>query len=365
MLFTDESKFFEKKRADILVIATLDKDHIRQAVKGLELGYDLLLEKPITDEIKECKLILDAQKKYGGKVLVCHVLRYAPAFMKVAELLDNGEIGKLVAIQALEQVEYAHQAHSYVRGNWRRKEDTSAMIIAKCCHDLDLLQFYAKSKCKDISSIGELAYFKPENKPEGAADRCVNCKYKDTCTYSAKKIYVDLWKEKGSPANIWPQNIITVASPLTEEAIYKAIEEGPYGRCVFACDNDVVDHQITQMTFENGVKATLTMTAFTALGGRKMTFFGTDGDIILDEETNTVTLRKFGKPVKVFDIIINNEGGYAHGGGDEGLVTKLYDVLTGNATNETSLEASIESHLMGIYAEKSRVKGGKLLRIHK
>lgn len=361
--FLDEEVFFEKKRADLLVIATMDADHVRQAVKALSLGYDLLLEKPISDRREELEALLAAQKQYGGKVVVCHVLRYAPAFVKTAQLLKAGKIGKLVAIQALEQVAYWHQAHSFVRGNWRSREETAPMILAKCCHDLDLLQYYANSRAESISSVGDLTWFKPENAPEGAAKRCVDCKYADTCPYSAKRIYVDDWKKNGCQPNVWPHIQITSDYPLTEEKLYTAIREGAYGRCVYFCDNDVVDHQLTEITFENGVKATLTMTAFTAGSGRIMRFFGTLGEIVLNEEEDVVSFKPYGGVREDFRISELAKIDSGHGGGDQGLVDTLYQVLCGQE-GETSLDRSVESHLMAICAEESRLKGGTLIRIH-
>ena len=289
--YSDEETFFAQKRADVLIIGTLDAEHTRQCIKALSLGYDVLLEKPITDKREDCEKILQAQKKYGGKVLVCHVLRYAPAFLKIAELLAAGAVGRLVSIQATERVGFWHQAHSYVRGNWRRSEETTPMILAKCCHDLDLLQFYAKSKSKSISSVGDLTLFKAENAPEGSAKRCLDCKHVDTCAYSAKRIYIQWWRE--GEQDHWPQTVLTTQSPLTEEILTKALQEGPYGRCVYACDNDVVDHQIVQMTFENGVKASLTMTAFTATTGRIISFYGTQGELVLDETEDCIKVRPF------------------------------------------------------------------------
>lgn len=363
--FADENEFFKVKRADVIIIATLDNDHVRQTVKALGLGYDILVEKPLTGKKEDCELLLGAQKKYGGKVLVCHVLRYAKAFLKVAELIDEGKIGKLVAVDALERVAYWHQAHSYVRGNWRNNEVAMPMILAKCCHDLDLLQFYAKSKCKSISSVGDLAFFNKDNAPEGSASRCVDCKYADDCEYSAKIIYPVHWEQNGSPENCWPYNVLCPA-PVTKEKLYEAIKSGPYGRCVFKCDNDVVDHQITQMTFENGVKATLTMTAFTSGMGRRMHFFGTLGEIILDEENHNISLRIFGKQNEEIDTdkIIDKENGFGHGGGDYGLINSLYGAISGETNAATSLSDSIESHLMGICAEESRKQGGKLIFVH-
>ncbi len=358
--FLDENAFFQEKRADLLVIATQDADHIRHAQKAFELGYDILLEKPITDDRQECFELLETQKKYGRKALVCHVLRYAPVFLKAAEILQSGAIGKLVAINALERVGFWHQAHSYVRGHWRNSQEATPMILAKCCHDLDLLQYYAGSKCKSVSSVGDLAYFKAENAPDGATKRCVDCPHIDTCAYSAKVIYVNRWINDGKPEGVFPFNTVTTP-PTTEEKLYEAIETSPYGRCVFACDNDVVDHQIVTMHFENGVKAELTMTAFTETGGRRYTFFGTQGELVLDEQANELRLKKFIGREEVFPMENIIEKGYNHGGGDFYLIHTLYDMLTGNGASVTSLESSIESHLMGICAEESRIAGGKLV----
>ena len=362
--FTDENEFFKEKRADLILIATPDNDHVRHCLKALELGYDIMVEKPLSEHKEECEALLAAQKKYGGKVLVCHVLRYAPLFLKAEELLRSGKIGKLIAINALERVQFAHQSHSYVRGNWRNREVAAPMILAKCCHDLDLLQWYAQSKCTSISSIGDLAYFTPDNAPEGAAERCLDCKHADSCPYSAKIHYLTHWKKIGQPVNTWPWNVV-VNEPVTEEKLSKALEEGPYGRCVYHCDNDVVDHQITNMTFANGVKATLMMTAFTKAGGRRIHFHGTLGEIILEEQTDSVTVHMYASDEpEVHSTASLEEGGYGHGGGDLFIVRKLYEMLTGSADAATTLEASVESHLMGICAEESRLKGGELIYIH-
>ncbi|MBQ7771067.1 MAG: gfo/Idh/MocA family oxidoreductase, partial [Clostridia bacterium] len=159
-------------------------------------------------------------------------------------------------------------------------------------------------------------------------------------------------------------NVIANA-PLTEEKILKAIREGDYGRCVYHSDNDVVDHQITEMVFENGVKAVLTMTAFTAVGGRRIHFHGTLGELVLDEDAGNITLHQYGKDREIIPIADLMEKGYGHGGGDAGIINALYAILSGENSAATSLEASVESHLMGIRAEESRLQGGKLLNVHK
>ena len=360
--FTDEDVFFQEKRADLLVIATQDADHVRHAIKAFSLGYDVLMEKPITDKKEECERLLEVQKQYGCKALVCHVLRYAPAFVKVGELLKSGTIGRLVAINALERVGYFHQAHSYVRGNWRDTEKSTPMILAKCCHDLDLLQYYANSKCKSVSSVGDLTYFTKENALEGATERCVDCPHKNTCPYSALG-YIKHWEEGGKPTDVWPFNVIAFA-PVTKEKLENAITQGNYGRCVFRCDNNAVDHQLTDITFENGVKASLMMTAFTAFGGRRMHFFGTLGEIVLDEFAGEIQIYRFERGTEIINLKSLSEGGYDHGGGDTMLIENLYDMLCGNSTSVTSLESSVESHLIGICAEESRKADGKLVFVH-
>ena len=194
--------------------------------------------------------------------------------------------------------------------------------------------------------MGGLTFFNAENAPEGSAARCSDCSLKDTCPYSAYRLYIERWKKYGSPENGWPFNVLTPEIPLTEELLRKAVETGPYGRCVFRCDNDAVDHQLTQITFRNGVKATLTMTAFTANGGRIIKFCGTEGEILLDEERDVLDLKKFGEEAQPQKEFLHVQDQFGHGGGDYGLVCELYEVLSGRAKPETSLEASVESHLM-------------------
>lgn len=363
-LFTSEEDFLKERRSDALVIATLDKDHVRQCLKAMALGYDILLEKPISSDENELYALLEAQQKYGNKVLVCHVLRYAPAFVKVKELLESGVVGKLVNIDSTEQVAFWHYVHSYVRGNWRRSEETSPMILAKCCHDLDLLQYYAKSRAESVSSIGSLSYFKEENAPKDAALRCTDCRYKETCPYSVFNVYIKKWKDSGCPENWWPYNVVAPDVPVTEEKLMKAISTGKYGRCVFHSDNNVVDNQITTIHFENGVNAVLKMIAFSYDIGRITLFYGTDGEIELDETRGIIVVKPFGKEtmtININDLVVNDS--FGHGGGDYGTINAFYDMLCGKDNPETSLSKSVESHLMGIAAEKSRLNGGQTVII--
>lgn len=364
--FDDEDKFFQKKWSDVLFITTQDHLHVRMAKKALNLGYDIVLEKPISDDLEELRELSTLAGKLNRKIMVCHVLRYTVMMRKLKEILNSNAIGKLVSIDHTENVVYWHEAHSYVRGNWRNRKQAAPMIMAKCCHDLDLIQDFVGSKCKAVASMGSLAYFKPEFKPEGAGERCVSCPYVDTCTYSAKKIYVDGWINSGKPLNTFPFNLITDVYPTTEEALMQSIKESPYGRCVFACDNDVVDNQTVIMQFENGVTATLKMEAFVKNGGRDIRFFGTDGELELREGEGTIVLKKFEGADTVWRINELTDDLEGHGGGDHRMIDELYDIITGKMPKvATSINESIESHYMALAAEESRLAGGKLVEISK
>ncbi len=360
--FLSEDVFFEAKRAELLVIGTQDQDHVRMVLKGLQLGYDIMVEKPISSSREECAKLLTAQRESGRRVFVGHVLRYAPAFVKADELLQSGVIGQLISINGTEQVWYGHFAHSYVRGSWRRSEDSTPMILAKSCHDLDLIQHYARARCVSVSSVGSLRWFKAENAPEGAAKRCTECKYMETCPYSAKRLYIDRMKNR--PDYIF-SSIIVRPKKLTLETAWEAIRTGPYGRCVYFCDNDVVDNQQCLMRFENGVTAVFDMNAFTGNGGRLLTLHGSLGEIIINETEDYLRIKRYGVE-EPQDIALSSldSSGSGHGGGDEGIVRGLYDMLTGKIAEVSSLEESLESHLIGIAAEESRLRGGETVMVH-
>ncbi len=364
--FLSEEEFFQKKRSDILLIGTMDRQHVAMAEKALSLGYDILLEKPVSEDVNELRSLVKKAKETGCIIMVCHVLRYTVMINKLKQILDEGGIGRLISMDQTENVVFWHEAHSFVRGNWRNSEETSPMILQKCCHDLDLIQYFIGARCQSVASMGSLAYFKRENQPKGASDRCTECSFIETCPYSAKRVYIDLWKEYGSPENVWPMNVVTDAYPLTEEALYEAIHVNRYGRCVFACDNDVVDNQTVIMQFENGVTATLKMEAFTKKGGRDIRFFGTEGELSLDEVGDTITLRRYFSEDKVWKLSELTDDLEGHGGGDHRMLDKLYEVVAeGNTAVNTSIENSVESHYMALAAEESRLAGGKLVSLEK
>ncbi len=363
-VFLEPDDFFEEKRADLLIIATPDRFHVPQAVKALELGYDIVLEKPISDNREELDMLVETQEKTGGKVIICHELRYAPAFSKCKELLESGVVGKLSVIDASERVSYWHWTQAYVRGPGAYLETGHPALLAKCSHDLDLLHWYANSKCESVSSVGDLHFFKEENAPEGATDRCLDCPHMETCPYSAKEIYINRWHRDGEPEFVWPFNKVSIEVPLTEENIRKGLREGEFGRCAFKCNPEKVDRQLVQMSFENGVKASLKM-VYASEAGRRISFYGTHGEIIMDERKDVISVLIYGKEPQYINISEINVGGWAHGGGDSIFMDSIYGILTGTEKPITSLDESVEAHLMGIAADESRILDGELAYVHK
>lgn len=367
-IYADEESYFSSRKADIMVISTFDKEHVRQGIRAMRLGYDVLMEKPISDSRSELAELLQVQRETNRTVAICHELRYGAAYEKLSELLAEGIIGRLMAIDAMERVAYWHQAQAYVRIQSVRNDVAFPTILAKCSHDLDLIQHYAGSQCESVTSVGGLGFFRRESAPEGSAEFCLSCPYVETCPYSAKRIYIDAWKLNGCPEFAWPYNKVSLKKPTTEADLYEGIRTTYFGKCVFRCGNEtnssVVDHQLVQMKFTNGVVATLKM-VFAAEAGRRINFFGTYGEILMDERVGTIEIRPFGKEKTVIDINALGAESGGHGGGDARLVDSLYAIFTCTAQSRTSLAESVESHLMGISAEESRLNGGIHVSVHK
>lgn len=344
----------QPRMADFAIIATQDNMHFEPAMAMIDKGYNLLLEKPMAPTPEACKAITEAAERKGVKVIVCHVLRFTKFWAAVKNLIDDDAIGNVMSMVHMENVGNEHYSHSYVRGNWRNTKESSCMLIAKSCHDMDLIRWLIGKKCKQVQSFGSLTYFSAANKPEGAPDRCMDgCPAAETCVYNAVKIYCD---NKDNWFRIVAAG--TVDQP-TDEEVEAAIASGPYGRCVFACDNDVVDHQVVNMEFEDGCTATFSMTPFN-LGGRFIHIFGTKGELIGNMEDCTIDLFSFDtrKTTHYTTEQIGSSIASGHGGGDTGIMIDLLTYLRGEGRSKSICEVrtSYENHLIGFAAEESRVR---------
>ena len=343
--------------ADAVVIATPDREHVAPAVAFAERGYHLLLEKPMAPTEAECRAVVQAVARAGVMMAVGHVLRYTPYTQTLKKLLGEGAVGEVISVQHLEPVGYWHHAHSYVRGNWRNVATSSPMLLAKSCHDLDWLRYIIGEPCKTVSSFGSLTHFRRENKPAaaGRATRCLSCDFEPQCPYAATRFYLDLAArgETGMPLS-------AVTLDTSVEGVAEALETGPYGRCVYECDNDVVDHQVVNLEFISGKTASFTMTAFAVPRPRETRIFGTHGELSGDGRTITMTdflterVRTVDTSEGVSSALL--EG---HGGGDDALMAAFVRALRSGDSSEllSGPEEALESHLMVFAAERSRLEG--------
>ena len=341
--------------ADAAIVSTQDAEHVAPAVALARKGYHLLVEKPLAPTAQECARLVNAVTEAGVLFAVCHVMRYRPYTRLVKRLVDEGRLGEIMSVQHLEPVGHWHYAHSYVRGNWRRGDLASFMLLAKSGHDIDWLRHVVGQPIERVSSFGSLQHFRRSSQPAGAADRCVECAVEPTCPYSAPRLYLGMVRAGRTG---WPLSVLT--DEVTEAAVTTALRTGPYGRCVYACDNDVVDHQVVAMEFAGGTTATFTMTGFTPHMDRRTQIFGTHG--YLDGDGNTVRLHDF--TTDTTEILAapsegrdDAEGG--HSGGDAGLMAAFTTAVeTNDATHILSGPTeSLESHLAVFAAERSRLAG--------
>ncbi len=347
--------------ADAVLICTQDRMHAEPAEAFAALGYHILLEKPMAPDEAGCRRIVAAVEKAGVMLAVGHVMRYTPYTRAVKQLADSGQLGDIMSVQHLEPVGFWHQAHSYVRGNWRRADLATSMLMAKSCHDLDWLQHILGRAPLRVSSFGSLTHFTAANRPPGAADRCVACSVEPDCPYSAPRLYRGLL-DRG--ARGWPLSVViddfSAEALDADEALDEALRTGPYGRCVYSCDNDAVDHQVVTLEFPGATTAAFTMTAFTQPGHRRTRLFGTRAELTGDGET-----------IRVYDFLTRTErtvtpapeggmnAGEGHGGGDAGLMDAFTAaVATGNrALISSGPRESLASHLAVFAAERARLNG--------
>ena len=339
------------KFCDAVVIATMDKDHVEPAEACFAKGYAMLLEKPMAVSLEDCRRIERAQAKAGSIAAVCHSLRYHAGFSRLRDLAHS-EIGKITGMDQLEQITYWHFAHSYVRGNWGNEARSTFMLMAKSCHDVDYMSYVMGKPCEKVSSFGSLQFFNEKNAPKGATLRCTDgCPVEKDCLYSSLKTYVDTDRTN------WVSG--ACSEKHDRESHLEAVKTGPYGRCVWRADNDVVDHQSLVLQFEGGATGTLTTTAFSQSPGRKIRVHGTLGELAYDEDAGFIELKKFGQEPQKIEIP-HEEGG--HGGGDERVVKSWLKAVAAKDQSliRTSVQESLRTHTVVFAAEASRKQGATM-----
>jgi predicted dehydrogenase len=352
-VFADHSELFAQGRlGEALINATMDRDHVETTLGALDTGYHVLLEKPMATTPHDCVRLVRAAESAGRMLHICHVMRYSPFWSTLHRTLSSGEVGEVMTVDHRENVAFWHQAHSFVRGNWGNSGRSAPMILAKSCHDMDMLYWLLDRPVTKLSSFGALTHFRPEQAPPGAPERCLNgCPHWESCPYYAPRIYL---RDRTG----WPISAITV--DLSYEGRIEALRSGPYGRCVYHCDNDVVDHMTINMLFEGDVTVTFTMHAFSHENCRTIRFDGTRASLRGHGGKSEMRLYEFRTGLEREVPIPQGKGG--HGGGDAGLMAAFVGALRGEeAALRTSARDSLESHLMAFAAEESRLQGGALI----
>jgi GFO/IDH/MocA oxidoreductase family protein len=357
--FKDYKDLLSKPRmAPLCFNTTMDQEHFDSTMMAFDKGYHLFLEKPITDAPETGIKIVQTALEKKLMVQVCHPLRYSSFYLKIKELLEGGAIGRLVSISMEEMVGYWHYAHSFVRGNWRNSKTSGPLIVTKCCHDMDLVSWLVNNRVKKVASFGSRSYFNEANAPEGAPLRCTDgCPAEDKCIYSAKQLYLTDYTG-------WPVTAISVKQD--EVSRRKALETGPYGKCVFRGENDVVDHQVLNAEFEGGVTFNFAVRAFNCVFGRTISVHGTEGEMngFLDKaQINLYRYTQgFNKTIEPESVSLG-ENLDGHGGGDPEVIRNFLQKYRDKdfRSIEDSLRNSLEGHLLSFAAESARVKGETIL----
>ena len=368
-LFKSVKDFLEYERVhgrsvDGVVVATMDELHYETAMPFLKKGYDMLLEKPIVNNVPQLLEIRDVAKENGCLLMICHVLRYTPFFRNVKEILLRGEIGEIMHIETSENVGVAHSSNSYIRGKWNSREKCgSSMLLAKCCHDMDLLCWLNNTTTPiAVSSFGGRDFLTPSHAPENAGTRCLNdCPHVDSCIYSAKSIYVLTDKY---PYYSW-DCIDKHYDDITKEEKVESLKTfNPHGACAYKTSSDIVDHQAVIVRFANGSTASHSMLQGAVLPCRRMRIMGTKGEIEGSIDSCKFVVRTYDfdkawyneRTVDVTEEVLRSDH---HAGGDVGIIKDFVNMLRGGETSVscTKIDDSINSHLCVFKADESMESG--------
>ena len=357
------------KFADAIINGTMDEQHLETALPLLDAGYDMLLEKPFAVNEEEMNQIVASAKKNSAKVMICHVLRYTPFYYGIKERIVRGDIGDIINIQTSEHVSYHHLSTSYIRGKWANSDKChTSMLLAKCCHDIDIMMWMmSDTKPTAVCSFGSKFQFKPENAPKEAGTRCmVDCPLVDTCRYSAKRLYID-HPDRWS-FYVWSA-LEDKENPTIEDKIDLLKGDSPYARCIYKCDNNVVDHQSVLVNFASGATGTHNMVGGSSAPLRRIHIIGTKGEIYGNFEESRFYVSTIdpspGKECRVEEVDLNVHGDMVgayggHGGGDERLAADFVNFVRGEDTSLacTSIFDSVAGHLCVYLADRSRENGG-------
>lgn len=348
MCFTTWEELLDQPRlADALLICMPDRMHFAPTVEAIEKAYHILLEKPIATDPAECLKIGELASGYDRVFMLCYVLRYTPFFQALKRVLDDGRIGRLISIHYSDGVGVMHFAHSFVRGNWRSSAESAPMIVSKACHDMDMFVWLVGAKCSKVSSFGSLTCFSEANAPKGAPSRCLDgCPAKYDCMFYAPRVY--LRENSGFSSTV-------ISVDTSEQGRINALRDGPYGRCVYKCDNDVVDHQVLNLEFENGVTVGFSMCGFTNEFARTMRLMGTQGEIVGSLEENELEITDFASGTR--EVIHLNPYQDRHSGGDYGIMRDFISSINGAGQELTKVTGAVDSHIIGFAAEESRRQG--------
>ena len=344
--FADYRDFFRHPfDTDVVMVCTPENMHFEPTMQAIGRGYHVLLEKPIAQTLEECMLIAEAARKHDVLVSVCHVLRYHPYFMKIKELVDSGELGHIISINHRTSVGIDRAAHGFVRGIWRKEAVSNPMLMSKCCHDIDFLLWLTKTPCRKLTSFGSLRWFKEKNAPEGSADRCLDCQVESRCPFSA----IDLYRVRRD----WIANFDVPEGKTIDEVIEDQLRHGLYGRCVYRCDNDVVDHQIVSMEMESEVTVNFSMDIFTLKDNRETHISLTGGEI--DGDETRLRVRSFrGAEETIYDFSDLAHQPF-HAGADLAIMADFIEAIQQDRKDVvTSIDHSVESHRICFEAEQSR-----------
>ena len=336
--------------SDLALVCTQDNMHVRPARLALARGYHVLCEKPISKDPAECVELGALARQCDKNLTICHVLRYSPFFREIKWLLDGGAIGTLIHTSLTEHVGYWHFAHSFARGNWRSAERSSPMILQKSCHDMDLLLWMQGEPCVRVSSFGSLSYFNEAHAPAGSQPRCKGCAAAKGCPYDAYRIYLG----RTEPFTRYLRQVVS-PNPDSDAAVAEALDTGDYGRCVFHCDNDVVDHQTVNLEFQSGATASFVMCAFNSPGGRTIELMGTRGQIAGDMEAGDIACTDFLTGETASMHIETPADG--HGGSDDEMMKAVVESVRRGEATPSAADVSVMSHLMALAAEESRLTG--------